>query len=171
MDKETFETLYQEMEKPLYNVVYRWVWQEQEAMDVVQEAFVKLWEKRQQVRTEAARAYVYRTALNLANNRLRYNKLRRWTGIEALAGLAAGQKGGEDILLQDERQKALRKAIESLPEKHRQVLLLCRFSGLSQAKVGELLGIPEGTVASRHHKAVQLLEAGLAHLRGGESWT
>jgi len=154
----------------LYNVVYRWVWQEQEAMDLVQEAFTRLWEKEQRAGVDQARAYVYRTALNLAANRLRYNKLRKWVGVDAVSGLVSRTVSSEETLIRDEREQALRRAIEALPEKVRQVLLMCRFSQMSYAEVGQLLGIPEGTVASRHHKALSLLKGRLAGKEGDKSW-
>ena len=167
---ETYEKLYLEMEKPLFNVVYRWVWSDQEARDLVQEAFVKLWERRDRLQPESARAYVYRTALNLAANRLRFQKLRGLVGVDALTGLLS-RSHGETALLSDERERAVRKAVLALPERHRRVLLLCRFAEMSHAEVGKLLGIPEGTVASRDHKARALLRRELAMFEGGSAWT
>ena len=45
-DEKKLETFYARLEKPVYNVVYRWLWREEDARDVVQEAFVRLWRMR-----------------------------------------------------------------------------------------------------------------------------
>jgi len=171
LDAEVFEALYLELERPLFNIVYRWVWAEQEARDLVQEAFVKLWERRDRVDEELARGYIYRTAVNLASNRLRAKRLWRMSGGEALGGLLSRSAGGEHRLLANERQAAVRRAVLSLPERHRRVLVLCRFAEMSHAEVGALLGIPEGTVASRDHRARVLLKQRLADCAEDESWT
>jgi RNA polymerase sigma-70 factor (ECF subfamily) len=150
-----YEALYQKEEKALFNTVYRWVWDEQEAMDLVQEAFVKLWAVRQDVHPEQARAYTYRIALNLAANRRRAHKLWRMVGLE---GRVFAASGPESSLIQSQSEQALRKAIDGLSEKYRRVLLLCRFSDMNHREIGKLLKIPQGTVASRHNKALQLLK-------------
>lgn len=168
MHQEDYESLYRELERPLFNIVYRWVWREDVAMDLVQEAFVKLWERRGHIRVGTARAYVTRTALNLAANRLRRAKLVRMFGLEDLEPRDGGGDS-EQHLLDREQNLTLRKAIETLPEKQRGVLLLCRFGEMSQAQVAEVLGIPEGTVASRHHKALKRLEAALTRSIKGDT--
>lgn len=129
-------------------------------MDLVQEAFVKLWDVRARVREPEARPYVYKIALNLAANRRRSHKLWRWVGLKG-HGFARGNL--EKDLIRDQQEHALRKAINCLPEKFRRVLVLCRFTDMSQREIGGLLGIPEGTVASRQHKALDLLKRELKH--------
>ena len=49
LDKATLERLYVKLEKPMFNVVYRWLWNNGDAQDVVQEAFLKIWKVRDDV--------------------------------------------------------------------------------------------------------------------------
>lgn len=163
MDQEHFEALYLQEERALFNTVYRWVWNDAEAADLVQEAFVRLWDRRARIDSLAARSYVYRTALNLAASRLRWQRLRQWTGLDGLYGEASP----EAALLSGERESAVRAAIEALPDKLRPVVLLVRFATMSYREIAEVLEIPEGTVGSRYNKAMALLTQKLAKLAQG----
>ena len=156
-DAQAFEDLYRSMEKPLYNVVYRWVWHDAEAMDLVQEAFCRLWSHRGRVRGETAKPYLFRIAQNLAANHRRNRKIRGWVGLDA-ANPESESPSPTAGLQREQRRAAARAAIKALPNRYRRVLLLCRFSELSHEEIGNILSIPPGTVASRLHKAMNLLK-------------
>jgi len=162
VDQEQFETLYRQWEKALYNAVYRWVWQEDEAMDIVQEAFVRLWASRRRVTGDNAKPYLFRIGMNLAASRLRRRRLWRWTGLDAAAPAIA--EPAETDLAARERQTLVRQAVLALPEKHRRALVLQRFGDMSQRDIARALDIPEGTVASRCHTALNLLKKQLSRL-------
>ena len=158
LTRAAIEELYRRMEKPMFNVVVRRLWDPHEAQDVVQEVFLRLWRHRRQVRGETVNAWLYRSALNLASNRRRFARLRRWVGVEAAAQIPAGDGSLVDVEnRQDERR--LHAAIDALPDKLRRALLLTEFAELSHAEVAEALGIPVGTVASRRHLALKRLAA------------
>ena len=74
VDDASWDELYRALEKPLYNVVYRWLWDRMESQDVVQEAFLRCWRARDRIRAEGFKVFVFRTALNLAANRRRRKK-------------------------------------------------------------------------------------------------
>jgi len=158
LDKARLERLYVDLERPMYNVVYRWLWDSAEAHDVVQETFVKLWQMRSQVAVETVRPLAYRIAVNLASNRRRWFRLRRWVSLEQQPDEPAGANGTPEDHLQ---QAAVRRAIDHLPERYRRVILLCDFSGMTYAQVGEALRIPAGTVGSRRSHALGLLRQAL----------
>lgn len=158
LDEAALERLYVELEKPLYNVVFRWVWNPEEARDVVQEAFVRLWHMRDRVRTETARPLLYKIALNLASNRRRARKLWRWVSLEAVWGKPNPSPDPRESASLRERRAAVRLAIEALPGRYRKVVALCELGGLSYSEAATVLGIPPGTVASRKHAAARLLE-------------
>ena len=66
-----FEALYQRLEKPVFNVVYRWLWNTEEARDVTQEAFIKAYRALPSFRGDSAfYTWLYRIAINTAKNAL-----------------------------------------------------------------------------------------------------
>ena len=72
------ERLFLQLERPLFNVVYRWLWDRDDAAEVVQDSFTRLWQARARVRPDTASAFVYRIALNLAASRRRWRAIRRF---------------------------------------------------------------------------------------------
>jgi|SRR5581483_4365627 len=158
LTKVGIEELYGKMEKPLFNVVYRRLWDAQEAQDVVQEVFLRLWRHRHAVRQSGVQAWLYRSALNLASNRRRFERLRRLAGLEAAGGVASQSPSDLET---HQRETRVRKAVDALPEKLRRALLLTEFAEMGHAEVGKILGIPAGTVASRRHLALERLRTTL----------
>lgn len=147
------EALFVRLERPLFNVVYRWVWDRDEAAELVQEAFARLWQARARVRADTAAAFVHRIAVNLAASRRRWRRLRRFFAPDDEAPAAASERPDEAVL-GAERAAAVRAAVDALPEKLRRALILCELSGLSYAEVAAALAIPVGTVGSRRTAAV-----------------
>jgi len=161
LDEGTFEELYRRWEKPLFNAVYRWVWDSADARDVVQEAFVKLWGMAGRVRLETVDPLLWRLALNAAAHRRRRRTLWRWLTLEKVADLGAPCPAADEVLDEGQRERTVRRAVDELPEKLRRVVVMCEFSGLSYAEIARALEIPEGTVASRRNAALKKLEARL----------
>ncbi len=162
LDQAGLEALYLRLEKPVYNVVYRWLWNEQDAHEVVQEAFVRLWRMRARVRLETVEPLVYKIALNMASKKLRWRRTWRLLSFERGGDEhGAPEPGADQALAAHQRQLAVRAAVEALPEKRRAVVMLCELSGLSYGQVAEVLGIPEGTLASRRHTALKSLRKAL----------
>jgi RNA polymerase sigma-70 factor (ECF subfamily) len=160
LDRQSFERLYGRLERPLYNVVYRWVWNAADAREIVQEAFVRLWDMRARVRPDTAERLVWRIALNLAASRRRSRKLWGWLGLEKAEAHRSGPDASQS-LADHERERAIRAAVEALPQKLREVVMLCELSSMSYAEVAETLSIPVGTVGSRRNAALERLRSAL----------
>lgn len=141
--------LFAEHDKPLFNIVYRWVWDRDDAAELVQEAFVRLWDARAKVDATTARAYLYRIALNLAASRRRWKRLRIMTGIEAAP--PSDEPDPDQSAQARQQAERVRQAIEHLPQRLRKVIVLCE---LSYGEVAAVLGIKLGTVGSRRNAAL-----------------
>ena len=161
MREADLEQLYARLERPLCNVLYRWLWSMDEAQDVAQEAFVRLWRMRDRVRLETVEPPVYRIAVNLARSRRRRRSLWRWVSLEAVRDRASTVRPADETLASRERGAEVRAAVEALPDDLRSVVLLTELSELSYAEIGEILSIPAGTVGSRRHRALRRLRAAL----------
>lgn len=157
LDEAAWTALYQRLETPLFNAAFRYVWQRQEAQDLVQEAFLQLWQRRTQIDVATVEGWLWTTVLNLARKR------RRWQALRQFLQLDEGEpphstEAAPDLALEDaQHAQHLRRAIDALSDKLRRVLLLTEFSELPQHAVAQLLQIPPGTVASRRHLALQAL--------------
>lgn len=155
-DAERAEALYVRLEPKLTNALYRWLWNREEVRDVIQDAFVRLWQMRERIDWERAEPLVYRIALNLAAKRRRSRRVWRWVGLDRAPEL----QDPEDAAVAEE-EAAVRRAIDWLPERLRRVLVLQIHSELSHEEIAEVLEIPVGTVGSRRNAAVAKLRAAL----------
>ena len=154
IDEGELVASYRRVERPLYNALYRMLWDAQECQDMIHDAYLRLWDRRDRVDPERVDALAWTAALNLARNRLRWRKLRGWPAApDSLEGVA----GTADPAAEAE-QANLHAALRRLPGRMLQVVLMAEFSGMAAREIGEVLGIPEGTVASRRHQAVKRLK-------------
>jgi RNA polymerase sigma-70 factor, ECF subfamily len=157
LDRSTLERLYVKLEKPMFNVVYRWLWNAGDAQDVVQEAFLRIWKARDDVDLATVEPLLYRTALNLASNKRRSARVWRFFGLEEARDEPTPAKTSEEALRVEQTRHRVRAAIDALPERLRQVVVLAEYSDLTQPEIGVALGIPAGTVGSRRHAALAQL--------------
>jgi len=156
-----WESLYKRLEKPLYNIAYRYLWSSEEAQDILHDAFMELWARRNLLIASTAERYAWITVLNLSRKRRRWNRTKYFLrGDDSLASLpATGAPEADAARLQ--QHAFLHAAIERLPEKLRSVLLLVEFSEMSYESISEMLSIPPGTVGSRRNLALKQLQAEL----------
>lgn len=150
--RRALEALYVQHERGLYNVAYRYTWHAEDARDVVHDAFVRMWRKREAIDWPRAAGLAYRTVLGLAANRRRANAVRAVFGLRAHAEPAV--PSADELLEAARDDAAVRRGIDRLPETLRSVLVMCAFSDLDYAAIGEVLGIPAGTVGSRRTTAI-----------------
>lgn len=146
------ESCHRRVEQSLFNVLLRMLWDVPACQDVMQEAFLKLWSQRARLRPDDLDALIYTTALNLARNRLRWQRLRHWVRWETLDEMHDAQDYGmnADLL-------ALRQALTAIDARDREVLLLSEYAGLDTRELAAVLGIAPGTVGSRRHRAMHRL--------------
>jgi RNA polymerase sigma factor (sigma-70 family) len=151
VDKAQWIDVYRRLEKPLYNVVYRVIWDATESQDVVQETFLRCWRRKDDIRADGFKALLFRTALNLASNRRRRTRVWRMVGVAVLDDVA------DESASTGALSKPVREAVEALPTMLRDVLLLTELAGMTYPEIATVLGIAEGTVGSRKTRALALL--------------
>lgn len=137
-----------------------------EAADVVQETYIRAWQRLSELRDGAAAVgWICRIARNLASDRRRSWWSRSRVPLEG--GPAPSLDPAPDAALAAaEEARAVRRALARLPEKHRTVLALREVEGLGYEEIALALGVPVGTVESRLFRARQGLARELS--RGEE---
>lgn len=161
MSEAEWEGLYRRLEKPLYNLAYRYVWNAAEAQDIVQDTFMEMWARRERLIADTADRYAWTAVLNRSRNHRRWRRTKQFLRGDAPLACLTAAAAPESDAVNSQEQTLLHAAIEQLPEKLRSVLLLAEFSGLSYEAVSRLLSIPAGTVASRRNLAVRQLRCAL----------
>lgn len=127
------------------------------AQEVVQNVFIKFWEKREDINLEQSlKSYLYTSVRNRSLNYLRDNKKYR---SEILDEQTTEYNSGleTDHLVNDELQRKIEDAIELLPEKCRQVFEMSRFEGLKYKEIAEKMNISIKTVENQISKALKIL--------------
>jgi len=157
---DDFERLVRENQRVVYQVAYGVLGNPADAEDIAQDAFVRAYAKFASLRDpERFQAWVCRITRRLALNRIRDDSRARRRE-ERASGTDTSIVDVEALAQEREFQTRVRVEIDRLPEKLRDVLLMCAIEGLESSAVARVLEIPEGTVRSRLHLArKQLLRA------------
>lgn len=157
-DRNAFNELVILHARGVINVIFRMCGDEQVAEDAAQETFIRAWSHLASFRPDAPlKSWLYRIALNAATDMLRREKRILPGDVDDLA-LADPEPGPEGIYLQEERATLVQKAISSLPDASRAVLVLKEYEGLTYHEIANALDIPLGTVMSRLNYARRLLK-------------
>lgn len=157
-DRNAFSELVTIHARGVLNVIYRMYGDEQLAEDAAQEAFIQAWLHLSSYRPQTSlRNWLYRIAVNAATDKFRKEKRILPHDIEDLH-LTDERAGPESLVSQRERTVLVQKAVLSLPEASRAVLVLREYQGMSYHEIADALDIPVGTVMSRLNYARKLLK-------------
>jgi RNA polymerase sigma-70 factor (ECF subfamily) len=168
-DEAAFGQIISRYRSPITNYLYRFLNDYEEAVDLAQETFVRVYFALDRYHTGYAfSTYIYRIATNLAISELRRRKRRR---LLSLTGLFQNDEDGEvefqladdrqlqDLdLVEDERSEVIARAIASLPEKYRVAVILRDVDGRSYEEIAEIMDLGLGTTKSRISRGRGLLK-------------
>jgi len=165
-DFAAFEQLLDRYEDKIFRLAYRFVRNETEAKEVLQDTFLSIWRKLDTFKGDSQfGSWLYRVAANTALMRLRAQRRHPEVSTEELpVGYLdsygqlpmAGENWArrpDDELQSDELRRHIQTAVDGLPEIYRTVFLLRDVEGMSTEETGEILGISVPTVKTRLHRA------------------
>jgi len=156
-EPHAFEELVHRYQTRLYNLAYRLTGDREEAEDLTQEAFVRAYSALHTFRKgERFSPWVYRILVNLCISFLRRKKPQ--VPMDDDAPFVDRSLTPEQALDKKEIQDTVQKAIMSLPEQYRAVILLRHQQDLSYAEIAQALGIPIGTVKTHLFRAREMLQ-------------
>lgn len=147
-----------------YRVAYRMLGDAAEAEDLSQEAMLRLWRIAPDWRQGEAKVstWLYRVVTNLATDRLRR---RRGLGLDEAPEPEDGRPGVLDVMIEADRAAALQAALDRLPARQRQAVVLRHLEGLSNPEIAEAMDIGVEAVESLTARGKRALAAMLAGQR------
>lgn len=161
-DIAAFDQLVLKHQDKLFNLVYWFLGDYQEANDCAQETFIKVFKSLKNFRFESAfSTWLYRIAMNTCKNRLKstaYRWKKKTVSLENPEGSNGGNfssairndsKSPVNELVKKERFMLIQKSINSLPEEQKKVVVLRDIQGLSYDEIADVSGLNLGTVKSR----------------------
>ena len=153
-EADAFEGILERYERPVYNAVLRLCGDREEARDVTQQVFIKIYERLDSY--DPSRkffSWLYRVAINETLNHLKGR--RTW---EPLSPVLESPRGNpEDEFESSERHGEIQKALVLLDTKYRLAIIVRHFLDLSYEEAADVLSVPVKTVKSRLFTARQLL--------------
>lgn len=172
-DKRAFDFLVNKYQRRLARLLSRFIRDQAEIEDVTQEAFIKAYRALPSFRGESAfYTWLYRIAINTAKNYL-VARGRRPPESDISAEDAEFMDGDHDLkdiesperlMLRDEIEATVHRAIAALPEDLRTALTLREFDGLSYEDIAAVMQCPVGTVRSRIFRAREAVDKALQPL-------
>lgn len=165
-EEKALEILLEQYLKPILNFVYRLVGNTNDAEDITQEVFLKVWKNIKKYHHKSSfKTWIFSIARNTAIDHLRKKKLLIFSDFESEDGpnaisenIASKDDLPAEVLKKAEKKKFLDEALLKLPHDHREVLLLHYVNDLTFKQIGEILKKPLDTVKSRHHRAILALK-------------
>lgn len=164
-DLDSFNQLVLRWERPIYALAYRTLGREEDARDVVQEAFLRAYRGLRGFKGQAKfSSWLYRITLNLC---------RDWSRRERRAPIVQVPEGSdpidlvdahlpptdsvEDLVARREMSQAVALAMAELPEEQRTAILLKEYQGLTFQEIADTLGCPLSTVKTRLYQGLSVL--------------
>lgn len=156
LHREAFTELVLRYQDKIYNLVYRMTGDAEESKDLVQETFVRAFTALRTFQQDARFSpWLYRIAVNQCIN---YQKRRREHALLSEDIVPdTNSRGPEATAEQNETQERVQKAVLSLPQEYRAVILLRHMSELSYQEIADTLQMPLGTVKVRLFRAREML--------------
>ena len=176
-DLDSFNQLVSRWERPIYALAYRTLGREEDARDVVQEAFLRAYRGLKGFKGEAKfSSWLYRITLNLC---------RDWSRRERRAPIVQLPEGTDPVELADERvqtsesvedlvarremSEAVARAMAELPEEQRTAIMLKEYHGLTFQEIAGMLDCPLSTVKTRLYQGLSVLRRRLERRQAEEA--
>lgn len=159
--EEAWRHLYADYYSPLCNYAFKIVQDREQAMDIVQEVFVKLWEASVSFEDMPSfRGYLYKSVHNNCLKLIRNKNIENQYLIVQDNDKTDYSDREFNVILEEEIVRKLRSVIDHMPEKRREIMLLC-LEEKKVEEISELLNISVNTVKKHKKEAYQYIRAAL----------
>ncbi len=179
-DEAAFTELMELYQRRVFALVFRMLGRRAEAEEVTQEAFIQVFKAIDSFRGDAKLStWLFRVAVNLSKNRMKYNARRASAGhrdlesyaerssLEQAAGVSVGSvERPDEMAVGRQLEQIVKTAIMQLEPDFRQLVILRDVEDLSYEEIAEVSGLPRGTVKSRIHRGRSQLRARVERMVG-----
>lgn len=153
-DSKAFEQLFYRHHKKLYGFLFKLLDSKQDAEEIVQDTFVKIWEKRTDfIESYSFESFLFKIAKNAFLNLNRKNINRKVAESDLVLSQQKLSNNTEDYIIFKETREIINTIIEGLPPKRKEIFILRRIDGFSRKEIAEKLDISVITVDSQLLKA------------------
>ena len=160
-----FERIVMRYRHRVYGYACHMLGSEDDAADVAQEVFIRLWKKRSTVDEARILPWLLSVTRNLCIDALRHRQTVHQLisrNEHELESATSGAPAPDDVLETAELSRQLQEALESLSEPHRSIVILREIQGLSYADICAALDLPMTTVKVYLHRGRRMLRSGVA---------
>ena len=166
-DKDALDLLYSRYSTPVYSLALHMLKQPPLAEEVTQDVFLNIWLKAASFNAERGQprswimSVTHHRVVDVVRSRRRTQTMTDPEGYDTLERLPTGGASVESQVEQNLDRERIMRALATLPDNQKEVILLAYFEGYSQSQMAERLGQPLGTIKTRVRLAMQKLRAAL----------
>lgn len=162
-NERAFEKIFREYFRRLHAYAYTFTKDDEQAGEIVQQVFCRIWEKRSQLKPDGSlKAYLYRAVHNASINHLKRQKKRSiFTVHHSSIGDQPTAEASEKVMIA-ELNVHIQRALKDLPPQCRLIFQLSRFENLKYRQIADQLDISVKTVENQMGKALKILRLKLA---------
>jgi RNA polymerase sigma-70 factor (ECF subfamily) len=158
-----FDSIFRKYHHRLFLYTLKFVEDESDALDIVQNVFVAVWESGKFRSGDALlQSYLFNAVKNSCLNHIKHQKVikkfEHGAALELKEMEAIHYQSGEKSLIENESLKQIEDAVDSLTDIYKEVIVLSRFEGLKNSEIAERLQIPIRTVETRIFRALSILK-------------
>ena len=159
-EEASYRALFEHYYPVLVTFALRYVTDLDQAKELVQEVFIKLYQKREALQiAQSLKSYLFKAVYHQCLNTIKQAKLRQQH--QQQAAQERTDTDDTDHLVEAETIQRIYQAIETLPEQCRRIFTMNRFEGMNNQAIADQLGISKRTVETQISKALKLLRQAL----------
>lgn len=161
--EKVFEWVFKTHFKSLHAYAYAFLKDDELAEEVVQNIFCRVWEKREQLKTDGSiKAYLYRAVHNESLNYIKHQKVKANFETYYSGQMEEQNEHASDKVMTGELESRIRQAMLELPQQCRIIFQMSRFEALKYQQIADQMGLSVKTIENQMGKALKLMRLKLA---------
>ena len=154
-EKEAYRDLFEKYAPKIYQFSLSYLKNEEDSKELVQEVFIKVWEKREILdSSQNIKSYIFKIAVNAIYDFIRHKNIESAFNDFARVNFDIHSNNTWDNIIFEEMKSTLNKLVHQLPEQRRKIFNLSKRKGLSNDEIAQKLNISKRTVENQLYRAI-----------------